>query len=133
MTTKRRESSQAHKHSQRKIEIVRKKRTKRKKKQEKQRRSHKHQTTQQEKKEELATCHDASGERLREPKLRSIKKGMTTDDLQTSIMGFRPARKKGKRGELPNGGIKKGMVSAYPKMGSRPWTFKGTKTKGRKG
>ena len=55
------------------------------------------------------------------------------DDFQTGRMGFRLAGKKGKKGELPNDGIEKGVVSAYPKMGSRPWTFKVTETKGRKG
>ena len=89
--------------------------------------------TQQEKKEESVTCHDASGERVEEPELRSIKKGMTTDDFQIGRIGFRPTGRKGKKRELPNGGIEKGVISAYPKMGSRPWTFKGTETKGRRG
>ena len=67
------------------------------------------------KKKESATSHGASGKRLGEPEPRSIKKGMATDNVQTGRMGFRPAGKKGKKGELPNGGIEKGVVSAYPK------------------
>ena len=55
------------------------------------------------------------------------------NDFQTSRMGFHSAGKKGKNRELLNGGIEKGVISAYPKMGRRPWTFKGTETKGRKG
>ena len=58
---------------------------------------------------------------------------MATNDFQTGRMGFRPVGKKDKKGELPNDGIEKGVASVYPKMGNRPWTFKGTETKGRKG
>ena len=50
---------------------------------------------------------------------------MATNDFQIGRMGFRPAGKKGKKGELPNGGIEKGMTSAYPEIGNQPWTFKG--------
>ena len=52
---------------------------------------------------------------------------MATDDFQTGKMGFRPAGKKGKKGELPNGEIEKGMTSAHPEIGNQPWTFKGIK------
>ena len=91
-----------------------------KKKHEKQRRSHKRQTTRQEKKKESATSHGASGKRLGEPEWRSMKKGMATDDFQTGRMGFRPVGKKGKKEELPNGGIEEGVTSAYPETGSQP-------------
>ena len=49
---------------------------------------------------------------------------MATDDFQIGRMGFRQAGKKGKKGELPNGRIEKGMTSAYPEIGNQPWTFK---------
>ena len=52
---------------------------------------------------------------------------MATYDFQTGRMGFRSAGKKGKNGELSNGGIEKGMTSAYPEIGNQPWTFKGIK------
>ena len=39
-------------------------------------------------------------------------------------MGFRPVGKKGKKEELPNGRIEKGVTSAYPKISNQPWTFK---------
>ena len=53
-----------------------------------------------------------------------MKKGMATDDFQTDKMGFHPAGKKGKKEELPNNGIEKGVTSAYPEIGNQPWTFK---------
>ena len=53
-----------------------------------------------------------------------MKKGMATDDFQTGIMGFYLAGKKGKKEKLPNGGIEKGVASAYPEIGNQPWTFK---------
>ena len=34
----------------------------------------------------------------------------------------------GKKGELPNGEIEKGMTSAHPEIGNQPGTFKGIKT-----
>ena len=95
-----------------------------KKKNKKQSRSHKHQTTQQEKKKESATSHGASRKRLREPEWRSTKKGMATDDFQIGRMGFHLTGKKGKKEELLNRGIKKGMTSAHPKIGNQPWTFR---------
>ena len=54
---------------------------------------------------------------------------MATDDFQTGRMGFRPARKKGKKEEVPNSGIEKGVTSAYPEIGNQPWTFKEIETK----
>ena len=58
---------------------------------------------------------------------------MATDDFQTGRMGFHLAGKKGKKEELPNGGIEKGVTSAYPEIGNQPWTFKEieAKNKGR--
>ena len=49
---------------------------------------------------------------------------MATDDFQIGRMGFRPAEKKGKKEELQNGGIEKGVTSAYLEIGNQPWTFK---------
>ena len=72
------------------------------------------------KKKESATSHGASGKRLGEPKWRSIKKGMATDDFQTGRMGFRPVGKKGREEELPNSGIEKGVTSTCPEKGSQP-------------
>ena len=74
--------------------------------------------TQQEKKKESATSHGVSGKRLEEPEWRSTKKEMATDNFQTGRMGFRLAGKKGKKEELPNGGIEKGVTSAYPEIGN---------------
>ena len=54
---------------------------------------------------------------------------MATDDFQTGRMGFRPAGKKGKKEEVPNSGIEKGVTSAYPEIGNQLWTFKEIKTK----
>ena len=42
------------------------------------------------------------------------------DDFQTGRMGFRPAGKKGKKEELPNGGIEKDVTSAYLEIGNQP-------------
>ena len=40
---------------------------------------------------------------------------MATDDFQIVIMGFRPDGKKGKKRELPNGEIEKGIPQHIPK------------------
>ena len=54
---------------------------------------------------------------------------MATYDFQTGRMGFHPAGKKGKKEELPNSGIEKGVTSAYPEIGNQPWTFIEIETK----
>ena len=40
---------------------------------------------------------------------------MATSDFQVGRMGFRPDGKKGKRGELSNGEIEKGIPQHIPK------------------
>ena len=56
--------------------------------------------------------------------MEKYEKGNGNGQLSNRQNGIPPAGKKGKKEELPNGGIEKGVTSAYPKIGNQPWTFK---------
>ena len=70
-------------------------------------------------------------EASRGTRMEKYERGMETGDFQIGRMGFCLDGKKGKKGELPNGEIEKGMTSAHPEIGNQPWTFKGIKAEKR--
>ena len=63
--------------------------------------------------------------------MEKYEKGNGSGRLSNRQNEIPPGWEKGKKGELPNGEIEKGMTSAHLEIGNQPWTFKGIKAEKR--